>query len=53
MGHKFPCNIFIKLHVGCEMSDELPKLSTKKKKCGILKKLLDCNQWKTCINKGS
>ena len=52
MGHKFPCNMLIKLHVGCEMLDELPKLSTKKK-YGILKKLLDCNQCKTCINKGS
>ena len=50
MGHKFPCNILIKLHVGCEMLDERPNLSKKK---GILKKLLDCNQCETCINKGS
>ena len=31
VGHNFPCNILIKLHVGCEMLDERPKLSKKKK----------------------
>ena len=29
-GHNLPCNILIKLHVGCKMLDKRPKLSEKK-----------------------